>query len=81
MYCKKCGCKILTEEKCPECGADVTDIEYCGGFWGLVEKTASEDEEDKVRTEEIIKEGNKKPSVGQNQEAALPVKKEKSKTT
>lgn len=37
MYCGKCGCKIRNGEvKCSNCGADVTEIEYCGGFWGLV---------------------------------------------
>lgn len=37
MYCKICGCKIKSGMKrCPDCGADVSDIEYCGGFWGLV---------------------------------------------
>lgn len=37
MYCKKCGCKVeIGEKKCSNCGANVQDIEYCGGFWGLV---------------------------------------------
>ena len=44
MYCKKCGCKVTEKEKkCPNCGRSV-EIEYCGGFWGLVgeEKKQSE---------------------------------------
>ncbi len=40
MYCKNCGCKISTgDKKCPNCGTPVTEIEYCGGFWGLTEKS------------------------------------------
>ena len=44
MYCQKCGCKVAEKEKkCPNCGRSV-EIEYCGGFWGLVgeEKKQSE---------------------------------------
>ena len=44
MYCQKCGCKVTEKEKkCPNCGRNV-EIEYCGGFWGLVgeEKKQSE---------------------------------------
>ncbi len=45
MYCKNCGCKINTGEKrCSDCGTDIKEIEYCGGFWGLV------GEEEKVKT-------------------------------
>lgn len=37
MYCDKCGCKVGNEDSmCPECGAELKDIEYNGGFWGLV---------------------------------------------
>lgn len=37
MYCIKCGCKFNTgDKKCSECGAEITGIEYSGGFWGLV---------------------------------------------
>ena len=36
MYCQKCGCKIKkNDKKCPNCGKKV-ELEYCGGFWGLV---------------------------------------------
>ena len=36
MYCQKCGCKISkNDKKCPNCGKKV-ELEYCGGFWGLV---------------------------------------------
>lgn len=39
MYCQKCGYKIKTgTQKCPDCGTDVSTVEYCGGFWGLVNK-------------------------------------------
>lgn len=77
MYCKKCGCKILMEEKCPECGTDVTEVEYCGGFWGLVGKTELEDETAKDPADGIIKEEKAKPPVCKNQEITFPVKKEK----
>ncbi len=40
MYCKKCGCKVETgDKKCRDCGTPVTEIEYCGGFWGLTESS------------------------------------------
>lgn len=39
MYCRKCGCKISWDDKkCIECGMEVEETEYNGGFWGLVEK-------------------------------------------
>ena len=54
MYCKNCGCKISTEEKrCSDCGIDIKEIEYCGGFWGLV------GEEGKVKTLTSIEEKSK----------------------
>lgn len=61
MYCVKCGCKINPGEKrCPDCGLEVTETEYCGGFWGLVgeeenKMTAlqSNREHKKERTEQI----------------------------
>lgn len=37
MYCKKCGCKIKSGQRCcSDCGIETSNIEYCGGFWGLV---------------------------------------------
>ena len=37
MYCKKCGCRINgNESRCTECGTEISRVEYCGGFWGLV---------------------------------------------
>lgn len=34
MFCIKCGCRIpLKATKCPDCGADLPVMEYCGGFW------------------------------------------------
>lgn len=34
MFCTKCGCRIpMKAQKCPDCGADLPVMEYCGGFW------------------------------------------------
>ena len=34
MFCTKCGGRIPPEaSKCPNCGADLPVMEYCGGFW------------------------------------------------
>lgn len=77
MYCKKCGCKIKSEEKyCSDCGAEVGNIEYCGGFWGLVgeEKEKIDIPDIKpVEPEKIIEE-NKKAALKEH-----PVSKRKNK--
>lgn len=34
MFCKKCGRRIQdTDSKCPECNAEIPEMEYCSGFW------------------------------------------------
>lgn len=34
MFCEKCGCRISGKvSKCPGCGADLPNMEYCNGFW------------------------------------------------
>lgn len=44
MYCSKCGCKIHAGENvCSNCRTALKDIEYCGGFWGLVGQNIPED--------------------------------------
>lgn len=43
VYCNNCGCKISSgERRCPNCDAEIRDIEYNGGFWGLVGKIENE---------------------------------------
>lgn len=43
MYCNNCGCKISTGEcRCPNCDTEINDIEYNGGFWGLVGQVEKE---------------------------------------
>lgn len=45
MYCKKCGFKLTAGSRvCAECGTDNANVEYCGGFWGLVGKNENEKE-------------------------------------
>lgn len=34
MFCTKCGCRIPSDaSKCPDCGSDRPNMEYCSGFW------------------------------------------------
>lgn len=43
MYCNNCGCKISSGEcRCPNCDTEIKDIEYNGGFWGLVGQVEKE---------------------------------------
>lgn len=43
MYCNNCGCKIRSgERRCPNCDTEIKDIEYNGGFWGLVGQAEKE---------------------------------------
>ncbi len=44
MYCSKCGCKIHAgEDVCSNCHAALNNVEYCGGFWGLVGRNIPEE--------------------------------------
>ena len=48
MFCLKCGYKLKHEStRCLNCGENVSEFEYCGGFWGLVgnKKTENESED------------------------------------
>lgn len=46
MYCKKCGCKINIGDKiCSDCGTKITNIEYNGGFWNLVNEIDGKENE------------------------------------
>ena len=38
MFCNNCGKKIKAGSSRCSCGAPVEQMEYCGGFWGLVGK-------------------------------------------
>lgn len=58
MYCQKCGYKLESNSfTCPNCGSRNDEIEYCGGFWGLVHQDESkkllENKREEARKEEV----------------------------
>ena len=69
MFCIKCGCRIpLKATKCPDCGADLPVMEYCGGFWTELNQNtqtgAGFEERDVPEAETDIKEENAGTSSG-----------------
>lgn len=65
MYCAKCGYKVLKNARqCQNCGASVEGIEYCGGFWGLVN-----------REEDQLKRDYEKTVDFEQKEISVPVEK------
>ena len=56
MYCNNCGCKISSgESRCPNCDTEIKDIEYNGGFWGLVGQVEKEEFVPEISTVESVK--------------------------
>lgn len=63
MYCQKCGYKLKSNSStCPNCGSRNDEIEYCGGFWGLVHQDESkkplENRKEEARSEAVRRERN-----------------------
>lgn len=43
MFCKKCGCRIPASGlKCPECGEEYPETEFCNGFWAELNQNTGE---------------------------------------
>lgn len=76
MYCKKCGCRLNKgNSKCPDCGVKVTEIEYCGGFWGLVgERGKNDGQADIDRSEKLMIPAKKESNTKIKQKFVLKVR-------
>ena len=72
MYCKDCGCKLKKGEKyCPDCGTEVTEIEYNGGFYGLVNGKENKKIPDAKLTEVVMPVNNSSRNSAPGEEEAL----------
>lgn len=72
MYCKDCGCKLKKGEKyCPDCGTEVTEIEYNGGFYGLVNGGENKKIPDAKPTEVVMPVNNYSRNSAPGEEEAL----------
>ena len=53
MYCENCGRRVdFDDKKCPDCGIEIEEIEYCGGFWGLIGEKKHETEQKTIKSVE-----------------------------
>ena len=78
MYCQKCGCKInKNDKKCLNCGKKV-ELEYCGGFWGLVGEEIDQSPKREIeKQKEVTKEISEEKKQSEITREEVPKRREK----
>lgn len=79
MFCKKCGCRIPSNaSKCPDCGSDLPNMEYCSGFWSELNQNS---QTQKMHSNQAVKEKENTPQSAKEADTNLnPKVKEKFNT-